>query len=265
MIRLCWLSFRRFRNQWPTSYSHRRHSHRCSCTAKCHSLRGRRQGPHWVLTPHIVPAHELHATSDAIQFAFLETDHAHTSQRNLATTTCDLLIHSINKFLLVSCCIQALFPLYTLLGEYTFKNRKIINDLAAQISSKSEDRSQQARIPAPATDNLNTIHDVDAKKLAHAPPVYLESDQAASRLPNPGNHDWNPMTPEEKADAKKLAHAPSIYFEPDQAKPGALRLGDPDNDDHLPVTSREDEHVLIQHFRPHHPTLFHSLGQQFQL
>jgi hypothetical protein len=157
-----------------------------------------------------------------------------------------------------------------------------MNDLAAQISSKSEDRSQRARTPAPVTDNIDTNHYVDAKKLthgppaylesdraasqlgnhgnhdlnpmtsekkagakklAHAPPVYLQSDQAASQLSNHDNHDLNPMTPEEKVDAKKLADAPPIFFEPDQATPGAFRLGDPDNGDHHPMTSREDAHV----------------------
>ena len=112
-----------------------------------------------------------------------------------------------------------------------------MDDSAAQISSKIEDSSQQARIPAPATDNIDTNHDIDAKKLAHAPAVYVESDQAASRLGNPGNHDWNAMTPEEKADAKKLAHAPPFYVEPDQANPGAFRVGGQDNDDGHTITS----------------------------
>ena len=168
-----------------------------------------------------------------------------------------------------------------MLGEYPFKNRNIMNDSAAKISSKSKDGSEQARIPAPATDNIDTNHDFDAKKLAHAPPVYLESDQATSQLGNPGNHDLNAMTPEEKADAKTLAHAPPVYLESaqatsqlgnpgnhdlnamtpeekanaktlahappvylesDQAKLGAFRLGDPDNGDVHLMASREDEH-----------------------
>ena len=76
----------------------------------------------------------------------------------------------------------------------------------------------------------------DAKKLAHAPPFYVEPDQAASRFGNPGNHDLDAMTPEEKADAKKLAHAPPIYVEPDQA---ASRLSNPGNHDLDAMTPEE--------------------------
>jgi len=59
----------------------------------------------------------------------------------------------------------------------------------------------------------------DAMKLAHAPPVYLESDQANPRLGNPDNYDFHSMTSDEKADANKLAHAPPVYLESDQANP----------------------------------------------
>ena len=99
-----------------------------------------------------------------------------------------------------------------------------MDDSAAQISSKIEDSSQQARIPAPAIDNIDTNHDIDAKKVAHAPPVYVESDQATFQFGSPANDDLNHMTSEEKADAKKLAHAPPVYVEPDQA---TSRLGNP--------------------------------------
>jgi len=88
-----------------------------------------------------------------------------------------------------------------------------MDDLAAQISNKSEDSSQQARIPAPATHNIDTNHDVDAKKLAHAPSVDLESDQSTLQLGNPpGNEDLNPMTSGEQADAKKFFHKPFFYI-----------------------------------------------------
>ena len=40
----------------------------------------------------------------------------------------------------------------------------------------------------------------DAKKLAHAPTVYLDSEQATLRLTN-------------SVDAKELAHAPPVYLE----------------------------------------------------
>ena len=126
-----------------------------------------------------------------------------------------------------------------------------MKDLAPQISSKSEDSSHQARIPAPVISNIDTNHDANANELARAPPV---SDQATLRLGCPGNHDLNPMTPEEKADAKKLAHAPPIYIESDQANPGALRLSDPDNDDGHPMTSGQNEHVQnLSHMPPEPP------------
>ena len=83
-------------------------------------------------------------------------------------------------------------------------NRNIMNDLAAQNSSKSEDRSQQARIPAPDIDNIDTNHYVDAKKLTHAPPAYLESGQSTFRLGNPDKEDLNLMPSGEQADAKKF-------------------------------------------------------------
>ena len=87
-----------------------------------------------------------------------------------------------------------------------------MNDLAAQISNKSEDSSQQARIPAPATHNIGTTHDVDAQKLAHAPSVDLESDHSTLRLGNPpGNEDLNPKTSGEQADEKKFFHKPFFY------------------------------------------------------
>jgi hypothetical protein len=102
------------------------------------------------------------------------------------------------------------------------------------------------RLGNPDKEDLNPItsgEQAGAKKLAHAPPVYLQSDQAASQLSNHDNHDLNIMTLEEQVDAKKLAHAPPVYFEPDQATPGAFRLSDPNNDDHHPMVSGEDDHV----------------------
>ena len=49
--------------------------------------------------------------------------------------------HSINQFLLVSCCIQApLLPLYTFPGEYPFKNRNIMNNYTKSVVSKRGSR-----------------------------------------------------------------------------------------------------------------------------
>ena len=124
--------------------------------------------------------------------------------------------------------------------------------LAAKISSKTEDSGQEARIPAPDTGNRNTNQDVDAKKLAHAPPVHLESDhQATPRVGNPGDDDLNAMTSEEKAAAKKLAHAPPVHVEPDlQATP---RVGNPGIDDLNAMTSEEREDAKkLAHAPPVH-------------
>ena len=109
-----------------------------------------------------------------------------------------------------------------------------MKDLAPQISSKSEDSSHQARIPAPVISNIDTNHDANANELARAPPV---SDQATLRLGWPGNHDFHSMTSEEKADAKKLAHAPPVYLESDQE--ANFRLGSQGNADLNPMTSEE--------------------------
>ena len=113
-----------------------------------------------------------------------------------------------------------------------------MNDLTAQISDKSEDSSQQARISAPATVNIDANHGDNAKNPTHAPPVHSEStNQATLRLGSPGNDDLNAMTSEEKADAKKLAHAPPVYLESDQATP--RQLGNPDNYDFHSMTAEE--------------------------
>ena len=55
------------------------------------------------------------------------------------------------------------------------------------------------------------IYDVDAKKLAHAPPVHLECDQAILRLGNAGNDGVHRiMNSEDKADAKMRTYAPPV-------------------------------------------------------
>jgi hypothetical protein len=118
-------------------------------------------------------------------------------------------------------------------------NRNIMNDSATQISdNKSEDSSQQAIIPAPATETIDANHGGNAKKIAHAPPVYLESHQATLQLGSPGKDDLNAMTPEEKADAKKLAHAPPVYLE-STTNQATFRLGNPGNHDLNPMTPEE--------------------------
>ena len=143
--------------------------------------------------------------------------------------------------------IQALYLLYTLLGEYPFKNRNTLNNLVAQFSSKSEDRSQQARIPAPAIDNIDTNHDIDAKKVAHAPPVCLECDHSTLRLGNLGNEDLNPMTSGKQADTKKFFHAPQTK----KALPIDDRKSPTNGSDELPIDdckipNGRDETILQQ-------------------
>ena len=115
-----------------------------------------------------------------------------------------------------------------------------MNDSATQISDKSEDRSQQARIPAPVTETIDANHCGNAKKIAHVPPVCLESHQAALQLDSPGNDDLNPMAYGEDEDVQNLSHMPP---EPpgscDRANPGAFRVGGEDDDDGNAVTYGE--------------------------
>ena len=164
----------------------------------------------------------------------------------------------------------SLLSVLRLLGEHPLKNQNSMH--LYQISDKSEKSSQQAKNPAPTTGNIDTIHDVYAKKRAHEPPAHLESDQETLRLGGQSNDDFHPTTSGETADAKKLAHAPPVH-PPDSPgtfrlgspgrnddlhpmtagekaeahappvhppePPGTFRLGDPDNDDFYPMTSRE--------------------------
>jgi hypothetical protein len=112
-----------------------------------------------------------------------------------------------------------------------------MKDLAPQISSKSEDSSHQARIPAPVISNIDTNHDANANELARAPPV---SDQATLRLGCPGNHDLNPMTSGEDEDVQNLSHMPPEPPESDRANPGAFRMGGQDDDDGNTITFGEE-------------------------
>ena len=99
-----------------------------------------------------------------------KTDRTHTSQqRKLSSFSLDQPIAA--NSLVAS---KPFLPIHsTLLGEHPLKSRNIMNDLATQISRKSKDSSQQVRIPAPATDKIDTNHDIDAKKFAHAPLVAI--------------------------------------------------------------------------------------------
>jgi hypothetical protein len=117
-----------------------------------------------------------------------------------------------------------------------------MDNLAPKISSKGKDSSQQARVPAPLACNIETHHEADVKKLAHAPPVYLASDQATrSRLGD--NANLNPINDE---DAKKLAHAPPVHLETDQAT--RPQLGD--NADLNPIN--DEDAKKLAHAPPVH-------------
>ena len=106
-----------------------------------------------------------------------------------------------------------------------------MSDLTPKTSSKGEaSRQQEARIPAPATGNIDTNHDVDAKKLAHAPPENLECDQETlRRLGNPGNEDIrHNMNSGEDGHVQNMLHVPPEPRESDRANPGAFRIGGQD-------------------------------------
>ena len=101
----------------------------------------------------------------------------------------------------------------------------------------------QARLPAPATGNIATNHDVGAKKFAHAPPIHLESDQATPRLADPHDDNLNPMTYGGK-DVHNMWRRRCTEYAPkpqesERAKPGALRMGGQNNDDGNTVTFGE--------------------------
>jgi hypothetical protein len=83
----------------------------------------------------------------------------------------------------------------------------------------------------------------EAKQLAHAPPVYLESDQGATlQLGSPGNDELIPMVAYgEDEDAQHLSHMPPAPGESsDRASPGAFRVGGQNDDDGNTITFGEE-------------------------